>query len=198
MKPRRIWLTAAVLIALIWAGVALVMQQTDDLVSWPIKVSDLAENAPWLHGMEGTHESRQQHLDKVITNLNRLDPGQRKTLREDAQPVLDAFFASLTEEEQKEYVDRTVEPYFATISKGLKLMPAEERKRLTARIRNDMKGLRGSSKDGDRLSEQDREFMDMLVAEDPILFLREAPTKTKMELAPVIEEMQARVQGMRR
>jgi hypothetical protein len=31
-----------------------------------------------------------------------------------------------------------------------------------------------------------------------VLFLREAPLKVKMELAPVLEEMQSRLQGFRR
>jgi len=198
MKPRRIWLTATALLALIWSAVAVVMQQTDHLVSWPAKVIELAEKAPWLDGVEGTHESRQQYLDKLITNFNRLDAQQRRSLREDGQEALDKFFASLTEEEQKEYVDRTVAPFLDGLDRGLKLLPVEERKRLVGRMRNDMKSLRGTSPEGERLSDQDREFMETLIAEDPVLFLRDAPTKTKMELAPVLEDMQSRVQGMRR
>lgn len=198
MKPRRIWLTVAILLAIIWSIVAVVMNQTDHLVSWPDKVIALVEEAPWLQGTEGTHESRQQYLDRVITNFNRLDSPQRRSLREDGQETLDKFYASLSEEEQKEYVNRTVEPYFDGISRALKLMPEEDRKRLVGRMRNEMKSLRGASKEGDRLSDQDREFMEMMIAEDPILFLREAPTKVKMELGPVLEEMQSRVQGMRR
>ena len=198
MKPRRIWLTVAILLAIIWSIVAVVMNQTDHLVSWPDKVIALVEEAPWLQGTEGTHESRQQYLDRVITNFNRLDSPQRRSLREDGQETLDKFYASLSEEEQKEYVNRTVEPYFDGISRALKLMPEEDRKRLVGRMRSEMKSLRGASKEGDRLSDQDREFMEMMIAEDPILFLREAPTKVKMELGPVLEEMQSRVQGMRR
>jgi hypothetical protein len=198
MKPRPIWLTVAVLLALIWGAVAVIMHQTDPLVSWPEKVISLVEKAPWLSGPVGSPESRRLYLSQVITHLNRLDTQQRRRLREDAQESIDRFFSSLNEEEQKEYVDRTVEPYFESISKGLKLIPEEERKRIVARIRNDLKNLRGSSAEGDRLTDQDREFMEFMIAEDPILFLREAPTKVKMELAPVLEEMQSRVQGMRR
>jgi hypothetical protein len=77
-------------------------------------------------------------------------------------------------------------------------MPAEDRKRMVGRMRGDMKSLRGNDPDGDRLAEQDRKFMDELVAEDPMLFLREASVKQKIELAPVLEDMQGRVQGLRR
>lgn len=198
MNPRRIWLTAAGCLLLIWSAVAWVMKETDHLVSWPEKVMDLAAAAPWLDGTESTYEQRQQHLDRVITNLNRLDAPQKRRLREDGQEVLARFFASLSEEEQKEYVDRTVDPYLSSLEQALKLLPEEERKRLVTRMRSDLKNLRGKSPDGERLGDQDREFMESLVAEDPVLFLREAPMKTKMELAPLLEDMQARIQGLRR
>ncbi|SKB00787.1 hypothetical protein SAMN02745166_03221 [Prosthecobacter debontii] len=198
MKRRRVWLIAGGLLILIWSGVAIVMKQTDPLVSWPEKVIALAEEAPWLHGDEGTYESRHLYLDRLITNQNRLDVSQRRRLREEGQEVLDKFFTSLTEEEQKEYVNRTVDPHLDNLDRGLKLLPTEERKRLVMRMRNDLKNLRGRTPDGDRLSDQDREFMDMMVSEDPVLFLRAAPLKTKMELAPVLEDLQSRVQGLRR
>ncbi len=198
MSRKRIWMTAALALIAIWTVVAVVMHQTDDLVSWPGKVQDLVEQAPWLSGEKTSHEKRRSYLAQVIMNYQRLDIGQRKSLREDAQESLDKFFASLTEEEQKEYVNRTIEPLFEIIDRGLKVMPAEDRKRMVGRMRGDMKSLRGNDPDGDRLAEQDRKFMDELVAEDPMLFLREASVKQKIELAPVLEDMQGRVQGLRR
>lgn len=198
MKIQRIWITTAIVLALIWSALAMVMRQTAQLVSWPQKVLDLAEAAPWHDGKSVSESQRRLHLHEVITKLNQLDFQQRRTLREDGQDILDKFFATLTEAEQKEYVDRTVEPYFETISKGIKLLPEEERKRMVGRMRNDLKNLRAGSAQGDRLSDQDREFFEFMIAEDPVLFLREAPVKMKMELAPVIEEMQSRLQGFRR
>lgn len=198
MSRQRIWITAAVLLSLIWAGVALIMQQTDDLVSWPGKVIALLDETPWLKGTEVAHDPRQRYLVNVITNYNRLDPSQRRELREDAQESLNKFFASLTEDEQKEYVNRTVDPLLDTIDKGLKAMPAEERKKLVTRMRGDMRGQRPPPKDGEQLEDKDREFMESLINDDPILFLREAPLKTKMEMAPQLEDMHTRVQGFRR
>jgi hypothetical protein len=76
-------------------------------------------------------------------------------------------------------------------------MAAEDRKRLVGRLRADMRAFRTSTKSGDeeRLSKQDQEFLDVMIEEDPILFLRELPTKTKMEIAPAIEGMVSRLQG---
>ena len=198
MPRQRIWITAAIMLAAIWAVVAVVMYQTDDLVSWPGKVQNLVEEAPWFTDEKLSAEKRRSYLAQVIANYQRLDIGQRRSLREDGHDALDKFFASLTEDEQKEYVNRTIEPLFDVIDKGLKVMPVEDRKRLVGRMRGENKNLRGNDKDGDRLAEQDREFMDQLMAEDPILFLREASIKQKIEFAPMLEDMQSRVQGLRR
>lgn len=198
MPRQRIWITTALLLTAIWAGVAVIMHETDDLVSWPGKVQGLVEQAPWLSGEKVAEEKRRTYLAQVIMNYQRLDVGQRKSLREDAQEPLDKFFASLTEEEQKEYVNRTIEPLFEIIDRGLKVMPVEDRKRLIGRMRGDLKSLRGNDSEGDRLAEQDRKFMEELMADDPLLFLRQASVKQKLELAPVLEDMQGRVQGLRR
>ncbi|HYF35366.1 MAG TPA: hypothetical protein VD994_08770 [Prosthecobacter sp.] len=193
MKNQRLWLTVAALLAAIWGGVAVVMHLTDDYVSWPEKVMDLMTETPWLNGKSG--QARQPYIDEVIANINRLDFQQNRRLREDGQELLNRFFDSLTPEEQKDYVNRTLERHFETISRGLKLMAPEERKRLVGRMRTDMRAFRGNAKEEDRLSKQDQEFLDVMIEEDPILFLRELPTKTKMEIAPVIEGMVSRLQG---
>jgi hypothetical protein len=198
MPRQRIWITAALLLAIVWSIVAVVMHETDHLVSWPGKVLALVEEAPWLKGETLTAEKRRQYLAQVTANYLRLDAGQRRSLREDSQVELDKFFASLTEEEQKEYVDRTIEPLFEVIEKSLKVMPEDERKRIVGRFRGDMKGVRGNAKEGENASEKDRAFMESLIDDDPMMFLRQAPMKTKMEMAPLLEDMQSRVQGMRR
>jgi len=198
MSRQRLWLTSLALLAALWSVVAVVMHETDDRVAWPGKVQELVENAPWLAGEKLSDEKRRGYLARVITNYQRLDVGQRKSLREDAQESLDKFFESLTDEEKKEYVNRTIQPLFEVIDRGLKVMPVEDRKRLIGRMRGDMKNLRGGNAEGDRLAEQDRKFMEDLMAEDPLLFLRDASVKQKLELAPVLEDMQSRVQGLRR
>jgi len=198
MPRQRIWLTAAVLLALVWSIVAVVMRETDGLVSWPGKVLELVEEAPWLKGQSVGEEKRRQYLAQVIANYLRLDAKQRRSLREDDQSTLDRFFASLTDAEKKEYVDRTIEPLFEVIDKALKVMPEEERKRIVGRFKGDVKGIAGNHKEGGLANPQDREWMESIMMEDPMMFLREAPLKTKLELAPLLEDMQSRVQGMRR
>jgi hypothetical protein len=195
MRPSRHWLVALALLVLIWGGVAVVMRQTDDQVSWPGKVIGLVETAPWLEGGRVSGDERRLYLNRVILQFNRLGFAQRRRLRDDGRESLDRFFASLTVEEQKLYVDRTVEPCLEFLEAGLKRVSVEERKRLVTRMRGDLRSL---SADGGRLDGEEREFLELMIAEDPVLFLREAPTRVKLELAPALEEMQARLQGFRR
>lgn len=198
MPRQRIWLTAAALLAVVWSIVAVIMHETDHLVSWPGKVSELMEEAPWLNGQTLSDEKRRQYLAQVIASYLRLDASQRRSLREDSQSELDRFFASLNDEEKKEYVDRTIEPLFEVIEKALKVMPEDERKRIVGRFRGDMKGMGGPNKESGPVAQKDREFMESMIADDPMLFLRQAPLKTKMDMLPFLEDMQSRVQGMKR
>lgn len=201
MKHQRLWLTVAALLALIWSGVAVVMHLTDDHVSWPGKVIALLEETPWLNGGRATSpEARRAYLETVISNITRLDMQQSRQLREDGQEATDQFFASLTPAEQEIYVNRTVDRHFDAVSRGLKLMSPEDRKRTVTRLRGDMRSLRGNAKEEDRLSQQDQELLDAMIEDDPIALLRSLPTKAKMEIAPVIEGMVSRLQapGMRR
>lgn len=195
MKHQRLWLTVAALLALIWSAVAVVMHITDPYVSWPEKVIALLEETPWLKSKGGNPEARQACIDNLINNINRLDFQQSRRLHEDGQQALDQFFASLTPAEQETYVNRTVERHFDAISRGLKLMAPEDRKRTVTRLRTDMRALRGNAKDEVRLSQQDQELLDLMIEEDPIALLRQMPTKAKMEIAPIIEGMLSRIQG---
>lgn len=198
MNRHRHWLIAGAALAALWTAVALVMRATDDRVAWPEKVAALLEAAPWRQPGEGAPASRERHLGLVIANFNRLDDAQRRRLRENHQDALDRFFASLTPEEQALYVQRTVERHFDLVSTVIRRMSPDERKRLAGRLRSDLRNLRGAQAEGARLSSQDQEMLDFMIGEDPVLFLRELPPRAKMELAPLIEEMQARAQGLRR
>lgn len=65
MPRQRIWLTAAVLLVILWSIVAVVMHETDDLVSWPGKVLELVEEAPWLKGESLGDEKRRDRKSVV-------------------------------------------------------------------------------------------------------------------------------------
>jgi hypothetical protein len=61
-----------------------------------------------------------------------------------------------------------------------------------------VRGIRGNSKDAEKMIEEDQkglsEFLDLGIEE----YLKSASTEEKMRLAPLIEDMLSRLQGFRR
>lgn len=197
MNLQRFWLHVAAFLILVWGAVYAVMWATEDSVFSPEKTLALMSDAPWFETEDIAAGQRQEYLDKVITNVVKLDYTQRNTMREDGQETVDRFMNSLTDEEKGEYINRVVEEHFKAVMKGIEKLPPEERRRVIGGIHRDMK------KKTARNSE-----MQMLIGEDPVafeknftqdmgLFFKEAPLSAKLEMAPMLEAMHARMQGMR-
>lgn len=194
MKNSKIWMLALAVLAVVWAVVAAVMHVTDSQTSSPEKVIGLMGTAPWLENASVGEKARHEHLEEVITKLNMLGFDERRQMREDGQEIVDRFFASLKPDEQKEFVNRTVERHFQAVMKGLNAMKPDERKQMVDRIRRDMKQQRGDGAQGRRLQEQDEEVYEEIVSKGIESYYRDASAATKMDLAPILEDFQSRMQ----
>lgn len=190
----RQWLLAAGLLVVIWSGVAVVMRLTEDAVSSPEKVLELIQEPEW---KSLGQTERRDRLGTVIMNLNRLTFDQRGDLRDEESGALERFVESLSDDEKKRFVDETVAPRFEAIIKGLDAMPEEERERFIARLRKDFKerpppGMPEEFRMADEATF--REVMD----KDLRSGFRDASTTEKLKLAPVLEDIQRRLQGFGR
>ncbi len=197
MPVQRLWLQVAAFLALVWAGVAVVMWVTEDSVFSPEKTLALMESAPWFEDADFGHEQRLQHLDKIITAVIKLDFNQRSTMREDGLETMDRFFKSLTDEEKGEYISRTVEENFKAVMKGIEKLPADERRRIIGGIQREMKKKSSKNPEMQMLLDQDAASFEKTFTKDMGLFFKEAPLSMKLEMAPMLEGMQGRMQGMR-
>ncbi len=197
MPVQRLWLQVAAFLALVWGAVTVVMWVTEDSVFSPEKTLAMMETAPWLEDEDLGHEQRQQHLDKVITSVIKLDFNQRSTLREDGLETIDRFFKSLTDEEKGEYISRTVEENFKAVMKGIEKLPPEERRRIIGGIHREMKKKASNNPEMQLLLDQDAAGFEKTFTKDMGAFFKEAPLSMKLEMAPMLEGMQARMQGMR-
>ena len=197
MPIQRLWLQVAAFLALVWAGVAVVMWVTEDSVFSPEKTLALMESAPWFEDADFGHEQRLQHLDKIITAVIKLDFNQRSTMREDGLETMDRFFKSLTDEEKGEYISRTVEENFKAVMKGIEKLPADERRRIIGGIQREMKKKSSKNPEMQMLLDQDAASFEKTFTKDMGLFFKEAPLSMKLEMAPMLEGMQGRMQGMR-
>lgn len=198
MNLQRFWLQIAAFLVLIWGVLAVIMWATEDSVFTPEKTLALMAEAPWLEDENLGHEQRMQHLDKVITSVIKLDFNQRNTMREDGEETMNAFFKSLTDEEKSEYIGRTIEENFKAVMKGIDKLPAEERKRIISSIHREMKKKAANSPEMQLMLDQDTAGFERNFNKEMTFFFKEAPLSAKLEMAPMLEGMQARMQGMRR
>lgn len=197
MNLQRFWLQVAAFLILVWSAVAAVMWATEDSVFSPEKTLALMAGAPWLENENLGAKQRGEHLDKVITSVIKLDLNQRNTLREDGQETMDRFFDSLTDDEKSDYVGRTVAESFNIVMKGIDKLPADDRRRIIGGIFRDMKKRAADSPEMQLMLGDDPAAFEKNFAKDMELFFKEAPLSAKMQMAPMFEGMQARMQGMR-
>lgn len=197
MPLQRFWFQIAAFLALVWAGVGVVMWVTEDSVFSSEKTLALMADAPWLADEDLAEAPRKAYLDKVINTVIKLDFSQRSSMREDGLETMDRFFKSLTDEEKGEYVNRTVEENFKAVMKGLEKLPAEDRRRIIGGIQREMKKKASKNPEMQMLLDQDAASFEKSFTKDMGLFFKEAPLSMKLEMAPMLEAMQGRMQGMR-
>ncbi len=197
MPLQRFWFQIAAFLVLVWAGVGLVMWVTEDSMYSPEKTLALMQDAPWLADEDLAAKPRKTYLDKVISSVIHLDFSQRSSMREDGLETMDRFFKSLTDEEKGDYVNRTVEENFKAVMKGLDKLPAEDRRRIIGGIQREMKKKAGKNPEMQMLLDQEPASFEKSFTKDMGLFFKEAPLSMKLEMAPMLEAMQGRMQGMR-
>ena len=189
-------LIALLAIAAIWGAVAAVMKVTEKHTSTPEKVQDLMAAAPWAENENLDEASRAKHLGEVIAHVNRLDFDQRRQMREGNREIGQEFFESLTKEERARFLKETVEQHFKSVMKAFNQMSREERQRLVGQARRDMQ--QRDNVDGQnmrRLEEEDQKVFESVVDKGLGAYYEEASAETKMDLAPLMEEMQQRMRG---
>ncbi len=197
MPLQRFWFQVAAFLALVWAGVGVVMWVTEDSVFSSEKTLALMANAPWLADEDLADAPRKAYLDKVINSVIKLDFNQRSSMREDGLETMDLFFKSLTDEEKGQYVNRTVEENFKAVMKGLEKLPVEDRRRIIGGIQREMKKKASKNPEMQMMLDQDAASFEKSFTKDMGLFFKEAPLSMKLEMAPMLEAMQGRMQGMR-
>ena len=197
MPLQRFWFQIVAFLVLVWAGVGIVMWVTEDDVFSPEKTLALMENAPWYADEDLAAAPRKAYVDKVVASVIRLDFNQRSVMREDGLETMDRFFKSLTDEEKSDYVGRTVEENFKAVMKGLEKLPIEDRRRIIGNIHREMKKKAAKNPEMQMILDQSPADFEKSFTKDMGLFFKEAPLSMKLEMAPMFEGMQGRMQGMK-
>ena len=191
-----LFLKAGIALGLLWAVVAGLMWMASNAKVTPEKIAAYVEENS-LEGREDDAE-RMQIVRKVADQLNQLDHEQRREAREAGSELMWEFQKHMKPEERVEFTKLTIGPTFDHLMKALNEMEPEERKRLTRRALDSLRDSDGPPR-GDRdLGENGEELLEKVTSEGMRAYYEQASAETKVDLAPVLEQIQDQMQHVRR
>ena len=198
-RQPRILIPTVIALITIWAGVFFVRSMTDQYVSSPEKVMELIDNAPWrAKGAKVDASARRQHLEKIADSAAKLTFAQRTALRDEHQEDIAFFYMDLTDAERQWMAEKTVEPFYKTVLKAFNAMTVDDRRKMINTTRQQMR------RDGrdigalEKRVQQDPKFWDRIAEEGIANTYEQATPEEKLMLGPLLEELQRRVQGIKR
>ncbi|MEM6392699.1 MAG: hypothetical protein AAF797_08005 [Planctomycetota bacterium] len=188
MKRRRTWLITTASIAAAWALLAGALFALNRAEPTPAEVTAFLQSTPW---NTLSADERRAALDELADRVNRLPPDARfdPTLGE----ALRDRFAQLAPDEQQRYLDQTLPRGFEQMMQAINAMPRDERQRLVDRALQDMQ----SEFNRDPDEAPDDAIVQQFINEGMRSYLRDASAETKLDLQPLIQQIQTELQSPR-
>ena len=145
------------------------------------------------HPMEGsTPMVRAKVIEKLADQINRLGQEERRGVR--MGRGLDGFFRGLTPEEQGRFLDLTLPTGFQQMIEALNKMNPVQRQKFVDKALADMK-----QREGDRPKDEQLDANAKKIIEQGFkTFYSSASVDVKMDVAPLIEQIQRNLQERRR
>lgn len=137
----------------------------------------------------GESEKRTALIHQITAQLNHLTFQQRQELQK--SPEMDHFYASLTESERAVFLEQTLPTGFQHMMERLNQLSSEERQKIVDRAIRD---LNKNALPTDEPIDPDSPEAKMIIEQGMAAFYRDASTETKLDFAPVIEQMQRNLQ----
>ncbi len=137
-------------------------------------------------------KARATILERVAAQLNALPYEDRRHAR--SASGVDGFFRSLTAEEQERFLDLTLPTGFKQMMDALNRMTPAKRQEFVAKALEQMKSREGQPRPEDaQMDANARKIMDQGFKS----FYSEANADVKMDVAPLIEQLQKNLQSGR-
>ena len=145
------------------------------------------------HPIAGKSEAeRARIIEKMGGQLNQLGYEERREVR--MSKGLDAFFKTLNAQEQMRFLELTVPTGFKQMMEALNKMERPKRQMFVNRTLKEMREREGE--EPPRRAE-DEAAAQKIINQGFKSFYSEASAETKLDVAPLIEEMQKNLQGLR-
>ena len=186
MRP--LWIKAAAALAAIWLVAGSVIVWAHRLKPSPQSVAQLVDSNP----LEGrAPEERKKVIDTVAGQISRLDFDERRETRAEKRP--EAFFKNLTPDEKAYFVEQTVPAGFKQMIEAINRMTPEKRFKFVAKAIEDLRRQREES--GEAVPGFGDPNVQKILNAGLQSFYSDASPETKMDLAPLLEEMQRNLTG---
>ena len=184
------WIKLLAVLLAIWVVVGGVIFWARSVKPTPESLTQYLDQHP-VQGMSAGDRSK--ITDKIAEQLNQLTYEERREVR--VSRKLDGFFRQLPPDEQMRFLDRTLPTGFKQMMDALNKMTPEKRQKFVGKALEDMKKREGEEPP-ERTKEMDengKKIMDQGFKS----FYSDASAETKMDVAPLIEQLQKNLQGVR-
>jgi hypothetical protein len=181
---RTLWIKALCTLALVWSAVAGITMWERSARPTPETIARFLDANP----VQGKPEKeRRRVIDAMADQWNRLEFEQRREVRKAKETK--AFLSALSSEERSYYLERTVPEGFQQMMSAISKMTPEKRMQFVAKAMFDM------HQGGATPPRFDDPNVQKIMTSGLKAFYREANPESKLDLAPLIDEMQRNLTG---
>lgn len=185
----RLYITAAAGVAMLWLVVLVVIHVLHGIQPTAASITVWADRQDW-SALSAAERTRR--LNSLADQMNELTFDERQKLNRERG--LQLLMKQLTEEERLSLLDQTLPKGFDQVMEAINKMKPEDRRHMVEQAMENMKKF-----DSDH---PDRPPVDDAIAQKVIQtgfssYLKTASAQTKMDLAPLIEQIQMNMQGPR-
>ena len=188
MRP--LWIKAALLLAGVWLVVGGAVYFARSAKATPESLLKYVQT----HPVESRPaKERAKVIEGVAGRLNQLAYEERREFRMGRK--MDGFFRDLSPEEQTRFLDLTLPTGFKQMMNSLNNMDPAKRKVVVTKALEEMRKAEGEGSPSGALG--DDKTAQKIIEQGLKSFYSEASAETKMDVAPLIEQMQKNMQGGR-
>ena len=182
------WLKLLGVLAIIWLVAGTVIFFARSAKVTPESLVAYADTHP-IDGKPAAE--RAKIIEKLAGQMNELAYEDRRGVR--MSKGLDGFFKALTPEEQTRFLDLTLPTGFKQMMDALNKMTPEKRQQFVEKALTDMKKHEGERPPDAELDANAKKIIDQGFK----TFYSDASADVKMDVAPLIEQLQKNLQGVR-
>lgn len=192
MNRKIIWCTGAAIIVAVWLAISAGVGATRMARPTAEKLVAQIETHPLEEGLG--YSERMRRIEAVAKQLNALDFEQRQRVQFSRQ--LKAMQSAMTDAERLRYLEMSVPRGMKQFMEAFNEMPPEKRARHLGKALEEIELFKKKHPDPAK-APFDTQLIKRLVQEGTVVLLRDASAQSKIEMQPLIDEVQHIVQSAR-